>query len=71
VSKSLLIALMLFGCDEPGRPTVPATKPAAGECNAPCKPDGSCVSDKLICTRGGVYLGMPMHEPICVPKETP
>ncbi len=42
-----------------------------GECGAWCKPDGSCVSERLVCTPGKLYLGIPMNQPVCLPKVSP
>lgn len=66
-AKSLLLALALLGCEEEPPPLPQASH--AGEVGYECRPDGSCVSELLRCTRGKLYWGLPMHGPVCLPKD--
>lgn len=68
-ARTSLVALcwVLMSCEDSRVPEPEVSHD--GEVGYKCRPDGSCVSELLRCTRGKLYAGMPMHGPVCLPKD--
>jgi hypothetical protein len=56
--RPIILGLLLLACED-----------YRGQNGHFCRPDGSCVSERLVCKRAPVYWGLAVSEPTCVLRE--